>query len=422
MLMRKFSVGNMPELTLRQWLLLLPTAGFFAASMTMKGGANLFLYLMFLAALCQLGKPTRWHWRIFAVLSAPLLLAGLQIMFGMPVSLHVLDAPSRFFLAALALFGLTSLPRQWLLTTCYATIIGAFGVMTWGYLSTHYAHYAWGVDPSRGWNGFSNPIPFGSFSALLGFLVFLLPVPITLRRFAVGFSVIKTVGLAAGLMGAYYSGSRAALLVMMAGIFIAIAYYSRWPLRKVAVMSLLCISISSVLLLSGQNKISNRVHEGINDIAVSGQNQNTSMGLRLLMWQTAANIILEHPMLGVGKEGYYEEVHRRIKQGRASSLISTAPHPHNEILNMGVEMGLPGIVLALALYCVPGAFFAGALTASMPARRFAAHAGLLTVVVFFLIGLMDTYFWIVSQTALYGVLICVFAAILLSSDRAEEMA
>jgi hypothetical protein len=52
-------------------------------------------------------------------------------------------------------------------------------------------------------------------------------------------------------------------------------------------------------------------------------------------------------------------------------------------------------------------------------RRFAAYAGLLTVVAFFLIGLMDTYFWIVSQTAFYGVLVVVFSALLLLRDKIE---
>lgn len=421
MLMRQISACTLPRLTIKQWLLFIPIACFFAASMTMKGGANLFLYLIFLASLFQLGKPTVWHWRIFFVLSAPLFITGVQIILGMSVSVHVLDAPSRFFLAAVALFGLTSLPRQWLLNACYGCLIGAFGVMVWGYLSTHDARYAWGIDMGRGWNGFSNPIPFGSFSAILGFLAFLLPVPNSLYRYKLVFLILKLAGLIAGLIAAYYSGSRAALLVLGVGVFGVVAYYSRWSLVRVAAVSFLFVSIFSVIILSGHNKISDRVRDGFNDISVNEQDKNTSMGLRFIMWKTAAEIILDHPLQGVGKEGYYEEINRRIKKGSASPLISSAPHPHNEILNMGVEMGLPGIVLALALYLVPGILFFRGLKEHIPERRFAAFAGMLTVISFFLIGLMDTYFWIVSQTAFYGVLIVVFSAILLSSDRSEAL-
>ena len=98
-------------------------------------------------------------------------------------------------------------------------------------------------------------------------------------------------------------------------------------------------------------------------------------------------------------------------------MVKTAPHPHNELLNMGVEMGIPGLLIGFALYLIPGILFFRSLNEINTERRFPAYAGALTVVAFFLIGLMDTYFWIVSQTAFYGVLTVVFAAILLSPDR-----
>lgn len=417
MLKRAVIGAQLYTLTIKQLLLLVATTGFFAASMTMKGGANLFLYLMFLVSLFQIGKATVWHWSIFSVLLAPLLLAALQIVFGMPVSLHVMDAPSRFFLAGVTLFGLSSLPRESLSKACYGAVVGAIGVMIWGYLSTHYNHYAWGVDPSRGWNGFSNPIPFGSLSVILGFVAFMLPTPFVFQKWRTIFVVLKIFSLACGLAAGYYSGSRAMLLVVVAGLFFSLGYYSKFSFKKVIPLTVLVLFIAGGLLMLGQNKISARIHEGVNDIAVNSTNQSTSMGLRFIMWRTAGEIILDHPLSGVGKEGYFEEVNRRIKVGKTSPLISTAPHPHNELLNMGVEMGIPGFLLGLALYLVPGMLFFRHLYDTDPARKFAAYAGSLTVVAFFLVGLMDTYFWIVSQTAFYGVLVVVFAAMLLSRDQ-----
>jgi hypothetical protein len=38
------------------------------------------------------------------------------------------------------------------------------------------------------------------------------------------------------------------------------------------------------------------------------------------------------------------------------------------------------------------------------------------------VGLVDVYFWIVSQTAFYGVSVAVFAAILLAQARQAESA
>lgn len=406
-------------LTIGQLMLVLAVSGFFAASMTMKGGANLFLYLIFLISLFQIKESSVWHWRLFAVLAGPFLLAGFQAVVGMPVKLHVLDAPTRFLLAGAALFGLSSLPRQLLVKACYSAVIGAVGVMVWGYLSTHYAHYAWGVDGTRGWNGFSNPIPFGSLSVLLGFIAFLLPRIFFNTKWQCMQFALQTFALIAGLIAGYYSGSRAILLVAAAGVFFSIAYYSKWSLIKIAMSTALIFVFSAGFLMLGQNKLSNRIHEGMNDVAVNRHNQNTSMGLRFIMWKTASQIIIDHPLSGVGKEGYYEEINRRIKLGETSPLITTAPHPHNELLNMGVEMGIPGLLLGLALYLVPGALFFKNLREIDPVRKFAAYAGLFTVVAFFLVGLMDTYFWIVSQTAFYGVLVVVFSALLLSRDKIE---
>lgn len=407
------------KITIGQLMLVLATSGFFAASMTMKGGANLFLYLIFLISLFQIKESSERHWRIFFVLASPFLLAGFQIVVGMPVKLHVLDAPSRFLLAGIALFGLSSLPRELLIKACYTAIIGALGVMVWGYLSTHYAIYAWGVDGTRGWNGFSNPIPFGSLSVLIGFIAFLLPMLFVDKKLQYVQIALQVIALIAGLIAGYYSGSRAILLVAVVGVFFSVAYYSKFSLIKVAVLTALIFVFSASVLMLGQNKLSNRIHEGVNDVAVNQQNKNTSMGLRFIMWKTAGQIIFEHPLGGVGKEGYFDEVNRRIKLGEASPLIKTAPHPHNELLNMGVDMGVPGLLLGFALYFVPGMLFARNLHMKDSVRRFAAYAGLLTVVAFFLIGLMDTYFWIVSQTAFYGVLVVVFSALLLSRDKIE---
>ncbi|WP_158248790.1 O-antigen ligase family protein [Chromobacterium sinusclupearum] len=406
-----------------QWPLLLCVFLFGVTGMTMKGGANIFLFLMTLFSLPLLkdARGDRWTWALFIVLSASLLVTVLQLAAGMSFVGHkALDAPTRFFLAALCLFALKRLPARRLATACWGVWLGALGVMVWGYVSTHVAVYAYGLDVTRGWNQFSNPIPFGVFSVMLGFLSLSLPI--------VGWTDLSRKlqwllcigGLLAGLLAGYYSGSRAPFLIVPPLLIVMMLGVTRWRIGRIFVMLAVILAATASSVMITPNKLHSRIDEGLNDLRVYKQNQNTSMGLRLEMWRVARDIIADHPLTGVGKQGYYDEVNARIKQGKAPVIINAAPHPHGELLNFGVEMGLPGLILGLLIFAVPAALFFPLLRADDALLRFAATGGSIVVVGQFVAGLMDTYFWIVSQTAFYGTFVVVFAAIILA--RRQELA
>jgi O-antigen ligase len=402
-------------------LLLLTVFLFFASGMTLKGGTNICLFLMFLLALPLLRKPDRQQWWLFAALSATFWITLLQLLFGMPIKLHVLDAPSRFLLAGCCLFALSHLDAKRLSLACYGCIPATFGVMAWGYISLHVPHYFWG-DGSRAWNGFSNPIPFGSLSVLLGFLSLILPIPQEWQKHLGAIRLLKLAALGAGLYAGYCSGSRAAMIIAIPLIFLAISHFGQFRLGKVLALFLPAMLLAGALIMGTSNRMHARISEGCTDLAVFHKDQNTSMGLRLEMWKTGAQIFVDHPLRGIGKGGFYDEVNRRITLHLAPSLIQTAPHPHDELLNMADEMGLPGLLAGLLLYLVPGILFCSRLRAENRYARFAASAGAMVVIGHFCVGLVDVYFWIVSQTAFYGVSVAVFAAILLAQARQAESA
>ena len=145
----------------------------------------------------------------------------------------------------------------------------------------------------------------------------------------------------------------------------------------------------------------------------------TSMGLRLSMWQYGGQLLLAHPLTGVGKQGYYREVSKLKDDPTQLHMISTAPHPHNEILNLAVEFGVVGIAVGLALFLIPGLLFRSYLTHQDPVLAFAALAGMLVVVCQFVASLFDAYFWIVSQTSFYGMSVVIFASMSIRPIRIE---
>ncbi|MDF0605914.1 O-antigen ligase family protein [Neisseriaceae bacterium TC5R-5] len=358
----------------------------------------------------------RWQWLLFTAISGVFWLVLLQLIFGMINSPKVLDAPLRFLLAACCLFALSKLSAARLVWACYGCIIGALGVMVWGYVSTHVSAYYW-MDGSRAWNGFSNPIAFGCLSLLLGFISLILPIPIACARWKPIIFLLKVFAFVAAMVAAYYSASRAILLLVIPLLFLVILYFSQWRILSAGLSTILGIGLLTLLIMNTDNRVRNRIYEGERDIAVFAHDQNTSMGLRFEMWQVAVQIIADHPLSGVGRYGYQREVRRRIQLQQAPAVIADAWHPHNELLTLGVEMGMPGLLAALALYLVPACLFCSRLRREDPLVRFAATAGAMVVFGHLVVGLMDSYFWIVSQTAFYGVSVVVFAAIILSQEN-----
>ncbi len=71
--------------------------------------------------------------------------------------------------------------------------------------------------------------------------------------------------------------------------------------------------------------------------APTGHVMSTEDPARLFLWQRALESILEHPLLGIGPMHY------------AAVPNPIAAHPHNSLLQIGAEWGLPVLVLVLVL-------------------------------------------------------------------------
>ena len=394
---------------------------FFATAMTVKGAANALVLLIGLASLPFLRRsgvePARLL--LFWALSATAVLTVLQLFAGFGgVNVKGLDAPLRFVFAGLGLWGLSRLPSRYLMLALWGIPAGALGLGVWGWLSTHVQAYAWS-DLSRGWNGFSNPIPFGVYSALFAFWVWIFPskyydLKVWQQRLV---HSLQVVAVLAAFIAAYYSGTRAAQLVCLPLLLLLFFYFYKVATRTMVwiVPTLLLLSIT--LLALSPDKFSIRFREGWSEVTHYQDNPGTSMGLRLTMWQYASQLVLEHPLTGVGRQGYYREVSKLQNDPTPLRFISGAPHPHNEILNLAVEFGVAGIAVGLALFLVPGMLFRRYLAHTDPVLAFAALAGMLVVVCQFVAGLFDAYFWIVSQTSFYGMSVVIFASMIFSRKR-----
>lgn len=75
-----------------------------------------------------------------------------------------------------------------------------------------------------------------------------------------------------------------------------------------------------------------------------------SSGIRLHFWHRAVQSMLENPVLGSGVGSWSSEFNRIERQQNSSNpKIAEMGNPHQEYLQWGVQLGIPGILLILAL-------------------------------------------------------------------------
>lgn len=80
----------------------------------------------------------------------------------------------------------------------------------------------------------------------------------------------------------------------------------------------------------------------------AGKRENTSVGLRLYMWNGALGMLREHPLLGVGAGGYREA----IRKYKDHPDLFEPEHPHNSFLHMAVSFGVIGLAVFAWLLAV----------------------------------------------------------------------
>ena len=75
--------------------------------------------------------------------------------------------------------------------------------------------------------------------------------------------------------------------------------------------------------------------------SVSGQ-AILSSTLRYEIWQTALNMFYDSPVIGTGLGSYSQNL---ANEGYATWVINNTTHPHNDLLELAVELGLIGLVI-----------------------------------------------------------------------------
>ncbi|NLD74729.1 MAG: O-antigen ligase family protein [Chloroflexi bacterium] len=184
-------------------------------------------------------------------------------------------------------------------------------------------------------------------NVVAGYLALLVPITFGLliaprprtRGAAVGalWGILPLMTLLAGLAVLVLSSSRAGLTAGVLGVCAVLAI--RWP--KVVLPILGAGAVAAAVIVRGVSL------ESIGEILSAGGGSVAGLAGRVEIWQRALYILQDFSFTGLGY-GCFEPV-VEVMYPLFLSASGTQPHAHNLLLQVGVDLGLPGLVAYLSL-------------------------------------------------------------------------
>jgi len=221
--------------------------------------------------------------------------------------------------------------------------------------------------------------------------------------------------LAAGMAALVLTGSRGALLALLA-VLLVMALTLRWRtlrLRLMVLATLLGVAVVAVVSFP-ELRHQVRLTELHSDVQrLERGDTDSSAGARVERLQVAWDTFLEHPLTGVGV-GHFDNAMQRLPECRdnPSEARCHLGHAHNDLAEWGATQGVPGALLLLAVYGVPFWLFLWLHRRSGRATfRGPAAAGVMIVVCYVLCGLTQSMFAHQITASFYASIVGVLAGL-----------
>ncbi len=337
--------------------------------------------LLFLQSPYSLTSKDRWI--ILTLVVYGVVVGGLSII---DLGAKGFDRPLRFLLAVpVLLLILRFPPRQtWLWS---GLSLGAIGAGSWGL----WQRFGNGIERV---GGYLHPIQFGNLSMLMGVLCLAgLGWAVLQRRRAI-WVVLLLLGALLGMLGSLMSGSRGGWVGLpVIGYVLYRGFGRQLPLALKVSVAGLVVTLATLVFVLPQTGVQQRVNSAISDISlyVSGEESNTSLGLRFEMWRGASQLIIQRPLLGWGESGYEAAMINLGQQQTISPVAAQFGHAHNEFIDALAKRGVVGLAALVMLYMVPLKMFASGVVHENLQIRALALAGTLLPVAFIDFGLSQTF-------------------------------
>lgn len=259
----------------------------------------------------------------------------------------------------------------------------------------------------------SNPIHYGNVSMLLGMLALCGLDWARTQAHRYAWSGLLLAGCLAGIVGSVISGSRGGWLALpVCLIIMALHHAKNHGRRHLAVTMTLLFVLLSLAYAMPHSPVQQRVATVISELQKykNDGDVSTSVGQRLVMWDTATELVKEHLWLGMGRTGYLQQKKVMLAEGKISKLVSDYTNAHSDYLDVLVKRGITGLLALLALLLLPLALFARTSYCDPASAQPYALAGVVLCTCYMIFGLTTS-----SLTLNIGIIMLVFPMVILWS-------
>ncbi len=294
-------------------------------------------------------------------------------------------------------------------------------IVQWGFAAGAIAAAIWiqsvGTAGRPDHVGFSNIIPFGNLSLLMGMLA-LICLGWTAQRAWLD-AALKVLAGAAGLYVSYMSQTRGTWIAIPVFAVIMLAA-TRKPGRRGKVGILAASMAGLALVAYASAMVNRRIVEAVNGVSLFFEKNlpDSSEGVRLQLWQAASDMFRAHPLAGVGPEGFSQALQPLAAQHAITPAAAALTHAHNDVLNAMATLGVPGLVAILALYFVPMWFFVRHLRVDDLQTQVAATLGVAVSAGFLVFGMTETMLINTLTNAFYSLALAVCFALVAQRRQA----
>lgn len=185
------------------------------------------------------------------------------------------------------------------------------------------------LDKYRPWGFSGHPMHLASF---LCFFTPILAVIVLDNRFKGSIKTMAIISLICCLAGVLLGNSRGAWLCL----FIILPLLS-WPYIKsnkkyMCIVGIICCMVVGIFVANPayQHRL----------ISITNTTTDRSNADRILIWESARNMVQDHPLIGVGP-GNFKKVYD--KQYKSPEITQDLPHTHNNFVQIAAEYGLIGL-------------------------------------------------------------------------------
>lgn len=274
-------------------------------------------------------------------------------------------------------------------------------------------------------DGFTHAIQFGNIALLFGVLCMVR----ALATFQLSwFNLLLWMGFVCGVTASVWSQTRGgwvAIVLIFGWVLLHALKAMLWVKRILALAVVIGFIALSFLQLNLHQVVLARLTTAVNETKayVEFNQQNSSVGSRLGMWQYVIKNVGDAPWLGRGLQGWSELRDQGIAKGELDPFIANFSHVHNEYLDALLKRGVVGLSLLLFLFLGPMLwFFKPYLQAADLEVKSLAMAGMVIPMMYMDFGLTQVFLSHNSgRMVLVSLWMCVAALLLNANEEVNDL-